>query len=306
MDPSTLQPMFQGLAEPDAEGHWLFGSDNPTMADMISGHLMTPRLSQVLTAGGSGYTVAPTLTRVGSGQSVPQTLTASISGGAVNGYTETDPGSADATAAGTVSVVGGGTGAVFSPGIAPAPTHGAGTLTLADATTNRINGYQTPFEIKRDQTVCLAVKRKALANTTMIVGWWPAGVTRAPLWMVQVTAANYVAFSRSASGNFSGDGQAVAPPAGAVGDWLFLAVTHDAAGARRIDWGNGPTYNQAGVLGLSDPNHRVGIGSNVPAYAGGGEFAELMVFPAAKTASQVAAIYARSKERLLARGITLL
>lgn len=307
VNPADFQPMFQGLAETDAEAHWLFGNDNPTMADMLSGQLMTPRLSTRLTGGGSGYTSAPTLTRNGTGQTIPQTLTATLTGGAVSSFTETDPGSPDATAQGSVAITGGGgSGAVIASGLAPAPTQNAGSLTLADATTNNLNGYQTPIDIKRDQTICLAVKRKALANTSMIVGWWPIGNTRNPAWMVQVTAAGYVAFSRASGGNFSGDAQTVAPPAGSVGDWLFLAVTHDAAGSRRIDWGNGAVYNQAGVLDVQDVRHRVGIGGSTYAYAGGGEFAELMVFQAAKTSAQIAAIYARSKERLLARGITLL
>ncbi|RWP96306.1 hypothetical protein, partial [Mesorhizobium sp.] len=242
VDPVTLQPMFEGIAEADADGHWLFGNDNPTMADMLSGQLMTPRLSTLLTAGGSGHTAPPVLARTGTGQSVPQALTASLSGGAVNGFTETNPGSADATAGGAVTVTGDGTGTVFNVGIAPAPTQNDGSLTLANATVNRINGYQTPFDIKRNQTVCLAVKRKALAATTLVVGWWPPGGTRNPAWMVQISATDYVAYSRAAGGNFGSDPQAVTPPAGSVGDWLFLAITHDAAGSRRVDWGGGASY----------------------------------------------------------------
>ncbi|WP_301013470.1 hypothetical protein, partial [Mesorhizobium sp.] len=66
------------------------------------------------------------------------------------------------------------------------------------------------------------------------------------------------------------------------------------------------SYTKAGVLDIVDANHRVGIGGTLPSYAGGGDYAEMMVFPNAKTAAEVAAIYARSKARLLPRGITLL
>ncbi|MER8394087.1 hypothetical protein NKH10_19545 [Mesorhizobium sp. M1340] len=307
VDPATLVPMFQGIAEADAQAHWLFGNDNPTLADMLAGTMMTPRLGTLLQTGGSGYTTVPALARIGSGQTIPQTLSCALTGGAVSSFTETDPGSEDATAAGSVTVTGGGgAGAAFAATKAPDPTQQSGFLSLANAPASTVNGWQTPIEIKRDQTVCLVMKRKALAATTMCLGYWPPGSSRQPCWQVQIVAAGYTAYSRGGAGNFAGDGQIIAPPAGSVGDWLFLAVTHDAAGARRIDWGGGASYNQAGALDVSDLRHRIGIGGSVVSYSGGLDAAELIAFPAAKTAGQIAAIYARSKERLLARGITLL
>lgn len=306
VDPADFSAMFLGTAEVDAEAHWLFGSDNPGLTDLIAGAAMTPRLGFGLNAQGSGYTSAPAITWTGTGQTIAPTMGCTLTAGAVTAIFTTDPGSPDATAAGTINFSGGGgSGAAAYTSISPAPTLQSGYLSLADAATKNLNGLAAPIDVSNNQTVCAVVKRKANANNTLVIGnWVPAGSNAQA--MVLLGSTGYVAYSRTASGNFAGDPQAIAPPAGSVGDWLFVAMTHTLS-QRSVQWGNGSTYTEAGTLNVANALHsRVGIGGALTTYAGGLDCAEFIVFPRALSSSEITAVYGRSAARLAARSITLL
>ncbi|MDT8758238.1 hypothetical protein MZO42_05970 [Sphingomonas psychrotolerans] len=308
VDPGDLLPMFNGIAEPDASGHWLFGSDNPEMLDLVSRTGMVRSLGAILTAGGAGYTTPPTVERLGTGQSVVGKLGVTINGaGQVTSLFQTDPGSPDASAAGTIVFSGGGgAGALALSPRAPAPTMNDGYLTVANAGVNGINGLEAPIDIDVNQTLCLVFKRKPLAASTLILGRWMGTGTGAAA-MLQLDAASYGAYSRAAGVNFAGDKQATPPPAGAVGDWLFVAMTHTPT-QRMVFWGGGNNYVSAGALNLANKtNCRVGFCENDNFnYTGGLDVAEFIVFPRALTAGELANVFNRSAARLAPRGITLL
>jgi len=225
--PSLLTPMFYSLAEPLADGHWLFGTDNPGITDLIAGAAMTP----------------------------------------------------------------------FST----SPTESAGYLTMSGLE----GGIYSPFLDATEQTIICTHQKIAysgLGSTVVsIMGCWDQANSLGQL--LYIDSSGYEINTHGANYGKT----TVPPPSGAAtGAWIFGAVSQsNNATQRQVYWGNGSLTQQ--VVTKSSAAHDTYLQDNGlfnPA-ANTLSVAEFIHFSFALSATQLASVYARSKVRLAARGITV-
>lgn len=155
--PYLLDPLLDRSVTGVLGEHWL-----PTTGDAASlvglsadRRALTPRAgldgvaSIAVTAGGSGYSSAPTVTLSAPGGSGTQaTAIAIVAGGAVTGFFVTNPGSGYASAPTVTLAGGGGAGAAGTASRDGRPTYGASSITLKSGGVNALMTDQldqTPY-----------------------------------------------------------------------------------------------------------------------------------------------------------------
>lgn len=278
-----------------ATEQWLFGTDNPNLIGS-RGTQMARQLRATITAGGSGYTSAPTVTC-----SDGSTAVATISGGAVAriDFTYMAPG----TTAPTLTISGGG-GSVATATCArgTAPTISSNFLTTA-ATSAAGNALSTNILMSAVQSYALVVKRVGAGTAQMIVGGRQTAVSPVNgfnLFHSSSTDAYFAQFGgESAAQNIGQD-------TNAVGDWIGISVGH--TGSSRIATiGTGVSSTKSSVALVSTPavlclgNDRFGTFSGGVAV----ECAAMVVFPIGATADEQILHMAKLRTTLAARGITV-
>jgi hypothetical protein len=303
-DPTYAERIVSTLVEPDAIGHWLFGTDYPNIEDLVSGQKMVRQWRGNISASGSGYTDGVYNCGLTGGDSTGMVVKYRCTGGAVVDVWVSNYGTnfgTDYTVAPTLSFPsGGGTGAAATLSRTSAPTISANYLTIPAG----MNALVTPFDDAAAQTYAMVLKKPAVPSSNdMVLGVYPASGNA----YLDVIFASSAGFKTNVAGITVPAGTSTVTDApGAVGDWLFLAHSVDASGWRTT-WGNGSSYSLAGtktveaghktVMGSSQVT--VGLDAALPV-------AELIAFNYGMSAAEHVALYNRTKARMAERGLTLL
>lgn len=289
IDRSKLIPAA-GIYESLADAHWIPGATG-NLKDLISQRPLCRQMVATVTNGGSGYTTAPTVTA-----SDGSLWVAKISGGAVNSVICTRH--TNALTAPTLSFSGGGgTGAAASVARGPAPTIGASSLTIPTGVGVGRALIAQGISDSANETICVVTKRPADASAAQVVFGTTDGSTP--------TMGSI--FWHSGSADYYNIAHAIdASPVpftspGAIGDWLFFAVSYKSTVGRKIRSSGNQTGNRAGTK--NPANSEIGIGNTrnptftdqVPL-----EVAEFIHFPEGLTDAEMLAVYNRSKARLAA------
>lgn len=299
--PANIQPLFPAPVipyEPDAIGHWNFGTANPNMLDAISGLKVELGWAINVTAGGSGYTSAPTVSISGGGGS-GMTAEAVVTGGAVTLIRLKQPGSGYASLPTVTLSGGGGSGATASIARGAAPVLSNGFLTTVAGSRN---GLILPISDRAVLTYCMVVKAPPAAGVGTYMGTIAAS---------DVAAGDLVYFQDGKiTVNTRPTASLLQPalPADMVADesWLFIALSQSAT-ARTVMVGGAPATTLAVAKTPSQRN--IGVGSAYAALGGAPaiSMAECFAIGANKTTAELGDIYLRTKARMLEQhGFTVL
>ncbi|MEG3152988.1 hypothetical protein U1769_24105 [Sphingomonas sp. ZT3P38] len=294
--PSDTPPMLPTDAETSAHAHWLFGVDNPTDLDLISGqkmrrHIVTP----TITAGGSGYTTATVAVTGGGGTGA--TAVAVLSSGAVSRIYFTSYGSGF-TSNPTLTITGDGTGATATAALGGLATRSGSTIITP---ITGWNGLHSGVPELPEQTVWGIFKYDTTAGVRALMGTASNKTGETGGWVLLASAANIQIITNGISGSAVG----VTKPAWTNGDFVFIAVRH-VAGTETVlsGLGNALTLNtRAGTKdATATPARDIGLG---PTYYGmataAGVYAEFGVIDYAMSDAEILAVYLRSRARLAAR-----
>jgi hypothetical protein len=168
------------------------------------------------------------------------------------------------------------------------------------------NGLQANVNNAAEETLCVVFKHRTANVLSIIMGNLTASSVDNGWGFFQNGTGVYYNNSRGIGAS------AVTNPAGiANGDWLFAAVSHTVtgtAGRRFLFGGNATSEFAAGTRTLStaNPKHCVGNGYYTgSAFPAGVEVAEFILLPTALDEAAMKDVYARSKIRCAARGITV-
>lgn len=190
--------------------------------------------------------------------------------------------------------------------MALAPTHSAGYLTLGDDGGATINGLQTPIDDPAALTYC-AVVRVGSADIPAMVGPTFGESSGEGFYFHTLSGGTLKANSRS--GGKLGNANVESPFEQDV--WMFVALAADGTNttlALSADGANGHNVVTK-AAGRAQSSNKVALGNAYydahQSFAGGIDVAELIVFDAYRTQSEIEAIYARSVARLAARGIVV-
>lgn len=298
-DPTYAERIVSTLVEPDAVGHWLFGTDYPDIQDLVSGQKLVRQWRGNVSAAGSGYTDGVYTCGLSGGDSTGMVVKYRCSGGAVIDIWVSNYG-VNYTAAPTLSFPsGGGTGAAGSLVRTSAPTISSNYLTIPAGT----NALVTPFDDAAAQTYAMVLKKPATpASNDMVLGIYPPSGSA----YLDVVFASSAGFKTNVAGITVAAGTSTVTDApGAAGDWLFLAHSVDATGWRTT-WGNGSSYALNGTKAV-EAGHKTAIGSAQISVGLDANLlvAELIVFPSGMSAAEHVALYTRTKARMSDRGLTL-
>lgn len=196
-------------------------------------------------------------------------------------------------------------GAALTP-LRIAPTHAAGHLALGSDGTG-VNGLATPFDDADDLTF-IAVVRQADAAHQCVVG--PTFGDDSGYGTFFNGSQGLKTNGRAGSGfvNATLDGNTDLSPS----TWIFVAVSAsagtapanvafagDTTGGHKVVTASALNAATAGKVALGSAHYTTGT------FADPMEVAELIVFDSHKTEAEIEAIYARSRTRLAARGITV-
>jgi len=294
---------------PDLPGSaktWLLGDDNTAMIDAAQTNALQRTVYISVTAGGSGYTGAPTVGLSGYG-GTGMAATAVVTAGVVTGVIVTNPG-VDATSAPTVTFTptNGGTGATATAHIADLPAFSEGYLTFdSGATLVGIDGYQTPYADIVEQTVGCIFQPSSASGVMVIMGT-ANGNNGQGGDLLYSTSGVLTVRTGAVTTN-------ITPPAEVVaGSWAFVAMSHSAAGVRRVMWvvDGAITANQnTGVTKTAaTPSRRFAFGNSCfsVSNATGAKMAAGFYAGSLLNDSQVIEIYNRLKGDVVSRGLSVL
>lgn len=290
IDRMLLEPVA-GKAETLATAHWIPGLTG-NLLDLKSSRPLCRQMAGTVTAGGSGYTTAPTVTA-----SDDSLWTATVSAGAVTSLRCTRHSSGSAVP--TLTFGGPGTGATATVARQPAPTIGANSLTVAAATGAGKGLIAQGITDSATQTLVAVYKKPIdVGGGVVVFGTANANTpsTGSMLWHSNTTADQ---FARSA-GMDAGGAVNVGSP-GSPGDWLWAGVSYKPSTGRATRLSGGTTTSTAGtktpgIVEIALANAwNTGFSNAVNL-----EVAEFIVFPTALTAAEMEAVYLRSKARLAA------
>lgn len=280
--------------ETGAVAHWMFGTDNPTRADLVSGRIIRRTLWAQVSAGGSGYTTAPAVTATDD-----STWIATVSGGVVNSVRCTNPGTGSGVP--TLSFGGPGSGAAATAVRGDNPTESDAYVTTTGGSSPKADGLLTDIAHATNQTLWAVVKYKTSSH--LIMGNLTDNGYALGQSFYRDGASNYMN-QRPGSGTV-----AVTMPSLAVGDWYFVTYSMAIGGTRRVFvGGNADSVTDTPNVGLSALP--IGLGNaTYPATtlsANGVDVAEFGIFNAVKSDAEMKDLYTRSKARMAARGISVL
>lgn len=288
LDRMSILPLA-GSAEVFAAEHWRFGSGNPDLAGMKSGLRLARTMLATVSAGGSGYSTAPTVTA-----SDGSTWVATVSAGAVTSVACTVPTAGSTTP--TLSFSGGGgSGATATVTRAAAPTINSNSITLGAG--GRGNGLSLPFLGNASQTICMVAKKAVAGSAQMLVSSADSSVTTGMVVWKSSNTNNYIARAAGLSGE--GTGVDLGSP-GSDGDWLFIAITFDGANGRRTLIGPSTTTTTAGTHTPANIPLALGNANWAGFSSVALEVAELILFNTPLTAAEMLTVYGRSKANLAA------
>lgn len=194
-------------------------------------------------------------------------------------------------------------GQTLTPLIPSAVSLGTGTLTISDGSGagDAMRGLETGFAQAAEQTICLVASPEA---GNRIMGGNLTTSNGSGIFM-QGTGLRVNARARPHNNVTLED------PVSQTAPFIFLAHAISAT----ANWvayrgGDTPVVQTGGPINPAvDTSNPIGIGNTVYAsgsFTAGGSYAELIVFNSYKTETEIAEIYARSKTRLAARGVTVL
>jgi parallel beta-helix repeat protein len=308
---NTIAPTSNPIAaEAGAAAHWIFGSDNPNRADLVAASQMRRNLFAAVTAGGSGYSTAPSVT-VSSGDA---TFACTVSGGAVTSIVCTDVGTTVYTTAPTLTLTGGGgTGATASVTLGNAPFTERNFIKLNAAdhiTYNGRNGLLSRIADASNQTMWAVARRQPVlaAQPPILFGNNLSGSGQG----ISLQSSNV--FRSNVISNMSMLDEPDTGWAGAqIGyNWFFIATsvigTPTANGNKCFIGGiASPFYQQ--TAGKTVTTRRIGIGNcyGLATQDESWDFAEFGVINSALAdQAALAALYGRAKARMALRGISVL
>jgi len=301
-DASLLSPMINLPYEPEAAGHWFFGSDNPSNLDLVADQPLTRALFGSA-SGGTGYPVSSKVALVFSGGTGSGAAGFAITNGSgvPTAIVITSHGSYTVAPTATISTAGGGSGATVTITLALAPTVGAGALTLGSG----FNGLVTPFTVSANVTVMAVFQRHGSGTPAIIIdeGSQIGRNFNANLYVTSTGAVYTV--------QTNGSSASVAAPAGAAtGDSIFVGLSHSSVSGRVLQWGGGSAYTSSTPMALDAPAlPQIGIGNpnfgNSAGYSFPTTLNSLIVIPRGLSAAEMLAVYSREKARLADRGVTV-
>lgn len=307
ISPSDYVPLIP-LPNLAVDAYWLFGADNASLLDSMHALPLSRNIAFTVTAGGSGYSTAPTVILTGGG-GTGATATATLTSGAVSLITITNPGTGY-TSAPTVSFSGGGgTGATATATLGSAPTTATGAMTIpGGANIAGRNGLLTPFADTLEQTQIIAfqVPDGAASGTQLVFGTFTGSSTFGGDCI-------YEGGSGLGMNVRSSSAVSVPLPAGVVtGNYILVALITSAAGARKVAYmvnGVMTSYETTVSRALANPLRKNAIGD---AYWSIGSIkamtsAAYLYAARAMTLTEFSTtIYERVRSDLLGRGINLL
>ncbi|MGC5795900.1 hypothetical protein [Sphingomonas sp. NFX23] len=306
---ASLTPVITLPYEQLASYNWVFGTDSSDLSDLISGAKLQQNIALALNGNnGSGYEASGVLEFTGGGATTQATGMWFATAGAISGVYIISPGAGYVTAPTVKAITSSGTGAVVTATLGGSGALGTSSIVLSAASGT---GLITPVTESRDQTLCAVIKvNKSSSGAgnpspvfgTLFAGSSPSGLSGGSGLFLQGTNATipgYVATTRP------GSAIAASAPAGvADGGYAFVAMSEATAGDRLVYWG-GPaptTYTAKQAKNMLATPPKIAIGQGYYAGTGFGlEIAELICIPRSTTASELDAVYARSKARMAAR-----
>ncbi|WP_404291576.1 hypothetical protein ACD578_05465 [Microvirga sp. RSM25] len=303
LDQTKIGPLFPSTAEVQAQAHWLFGGDNPQYRDLLNDAVLAkPPFTLAVTAGGSGYTSAPSVTLTGGGGSGAAAVAViNTTTGAVTNIHILAPGSGYTSPPTVTLTGGGGSGATATASMnAAAPTLGAGFVTVSGQ-----SGLMSPFYDGNNQTLISVIKLPVTPSATQIaMGYWSPAPVGGGIGYYNSSGA--WTFGTRTTPNDTGALQTVvAPPTTVADTWLWLAMTHSPT-QRTVMWGGGAYDSRTVTKFVSPTPGKVGIGNNGgTSFAGAITCAEFIVFDHPLSQAELTGVYGRSKARLGTRGIAL-
>lgn len=199
---------------------------------------------------------------------------------------------------------------------ASAPTYYSDSLKIADG---GLNGLLTDLDDRAAMTFCAVAKlhpgtgsleNSVLFNSSNATASQGGGMGYLSWGASTNLTINYQTRQQTTLAS------AVIPPGNAIvsgSGWVFLAFTRDDASPRTIYGGSlVATAADGSALGaktLASPMRKVSIGNSYfpgdGTYYSGARLAEAIIFTGIKTTAELAAIAARSKARMLRKGIVL-
>jgi hypothetical protein len=228
----TLRPY---LADPLMSEHWLFNTgDSGCLAGLKGASSLSPKAGAssvrgvTISAGGSGYSTAPTVTFAAPPSGVTATGVATVAGGVVTGIFVTNPGSGYVTPP-TVTLGGPGTGASASAVLDGRPTYSSSYLTLP---AGGLNGLMSAYDDEAAFTAFFVAKYKSAGAVYMGAG------DNQPAGGGDFTFSNSSGFQNNMRGSAGGGSLAVSGTSTlADGTLIFGAISYDGV-TRRLMLGS--------------------------------------------------------------------
>lgn len=298
---SDLTPLVaRGL--PPVDAYWLLNNSNPNLLDYTGATRLVRARVPAITAGGTGYTTAPTVAITGGG-GTGMAATAITNGSAVTGLTFTNLGTGYTSNPTVGFSGGGGTGAAATITLGTAPTFGQSNITTA---AGGRHGLLTPYLDSANYTMAAVFQHSTTAGDQMVMGTMDTGAGGESLYYAGGGTGSLSARTRPGAAAVL-----TLPPGIANGSWMFAALSYDLATQTRKT-----TLMQAGVQyttsivqakTLATPQRQVAIGNGWYASHPAATAAAIFAYAArALTVGEISTLYTRAVADCAANGITVL
>ena len=184
--------------------------------------------------------------------------------------------------------------------VSTAPTNGSGFLTTATG----MNGLRSSVAQTSTQTIIAVVKVKNISTASILMGNLNTSSGGGGVSFFESADSMYIA-ARGAAGS------GVVKSSIDYNNYVFLAMSLSPTNQLAYyndSVGGSSVLALSGSVNLPTPARTIGVGNteySAGTFANGCDIAEFMIFPTAKTETEINDIYSRSVTRLSNRGITI-